>query len=193
MSWYPSVEDSFNDLSIESDGNIINNNDENINASDDNDVNNDDNNTDDDKHDDGDNDDDINNNIDDNDKKNKDDFDDNKNNNDESSQSLVQDIISEFSFQEYNTEIYELNDSNISENSNDNDNDNNADTSHECESVELLHSTCEFSLNANAPDFTFKQFDGYRGNNAHLISSCLNSDSYRYGMICYHIVWYDMI
>lgn len=182
MSWYPSVEveDNVNDLSIESDGNIINNDnndDDNINVSDDNNVNNDDNNTDNDKHD---NDTDIN--IDNNDEdKNKDDFDDNKNNNDESSQSLVQDIISEFSFQEYNTEIYELNDSNISENSNDNDN--NADTSHECESVELLHSTCEFSLNANAPDFTFKQFDGYRGHSAHLISSCLNSDSYRYDII----------
>lgn len=186
MSWYPSVEveDNVNDLNIESDGNIINNDkndDDNINVSDDNNVNNDDNNTDNDKHDDN-----ININInkdDNNDDKNKDDFDDNKNINDKSSQSLVQDIISEFSFQEYNTEIYELNDSNISENSNDNDN--NADTSHECESVELLHSTCEFSLNANAPDFTFKQFDGYRGNSANLISSCLNSDSYRYDMISY--------
>lgn len=172
MSWYPSVEDSVNDLSIESDGNFIYNN-GNINVSDVNDVSNDDNNNNDDgKHDD---DDDINNNN--YDDINEDDFDYNKSNNDESSQSLVQDIISEFSFQEFNTEIYGLNDSNISENSNDNDN--NADTSHECESVELLHSTSEFSLNANAPDFTFKQFDGYRGNT---INNCLNSDTYRYDM-----------
>lgn len=172
MSWYPSVEDSVNDLNIESDGNIINDND-NINVCDDNNIANDGNNNVDGKHDD----DYINNNNDNNDDMNEDDFDYIKNNNDESSQSLVQDIISEFSFQEFNTEIYGLNDSNISENSNDNDN--NADTSHECESVELLHSTSEFSLNANAPDFTFKQFDGYRGNT---INSCLNSDTYRYDM-----------
>jgi hypothetical protein len=173
MSWYPSVEDSVNDLNIESDGNIINNND-NTNVCDDNNNANDGNNNDDGKHDD---DDYINNNNDNNDDMNEDDFDYIKNNNDESSQSLVQDIISEFSFQEFNTEIYGLNDSNISENSNDNDN--NADTSHECESVELLHSTSEFSLNANAPDFTFKQFDGYR---CKTINSCLNSDTYRYGL-----------
>jgi len=175
MSWYPSVEDSMNDLNIESDGNFIYN-DENINVSEDNEVANDGNNNNDDgKHDDV-----INYNKDSNDDINEDDFDYNKNNNDESSQSLVQDIISEFSFQEFNTEICGLNDSNISENSNDNDN--NADTSHECESVELLHSTSEFSLNANAPDFTFKQFDGYRGNT---INSCLNSDTYRYDSMLY--------
>jgi len=154
MSWYPTeeVEDCMNDLKIEND--VNNNNDDYIDG-------------------------DISNN-------NNDDFIDgdnnnNKDNNAESppSHSLVQDIISEFGFQEFNTIISELNDSNISESSNENNNDN-ADTSHECESVELLNSTSEFSLNANAPDFTFKQFDGYRGNSAHLISSCLNSDIYRY-------------